>query len=458
VRRALPERVHLPGGQIARLSERAARDAYAARPKPPALPACLEHLEILKAPGVLLDDRGQPIDPLGMPVSHAHVLRAILLHAGVLPEEEAPFTCENCGAAFSVAPTSLLEIGPFVDGELDDPELDAPFPFEKAHPIPAVRVGGAVARSARLAERTVEEALPLWRASGAAELNITPAVVTAMGVVALGRERRASVIADALSAAPPRAWGAVVDLVLDAHYPRRLVAVFRCAKCGARMDLDVPLERELAREPLDEGASDAAEDEDESEEPLAAEGERRDEANITRSGKGTRAPFPSRDQFEKLVRAAADEIYRARGVRNIDLFIDTGVPACDDGGEPLLGCYTPGGVDALLDIYKSPEVRIFYRTFRAEHRADPAFDVEREIYETIDHEVVHHLHHLAGDDPVDDAERAEIDIERARIIGRRESARRAARGFAGDIAGFIRVTWPIWVILAAGTALAFCRG
>ena len=84
--------------------------------------------------------------------------------------------------------------------------------------------------------------------------------------------------------------------------------------------------------------------------------------------------------------------------------------------------------------------------------------MEREIHETIDHEVVHHLHHLAGDDPVDDAERAEIDMERARIVGRRESARRAARGFAGDIAGFVRVTWPIWAILAAGTALAFCRG
>jgi hypothetical protein len=422
VARALPERVHLPSGRVVRLSDRAARTKVAARSSF----AFLEHLEILKAPGVLSDDRGASLDPLGLTLRDAHVLRALLARAAIVDEDAASFTCSNCGARFDVAPSSLLEIGPFVDGELSDPELDAPFDFEKWHPIPAVRAGGSIARRMRLADRTVDEALPLWRTAGVDVLKITPAIIAAMGLVALGRERRASFIADALTAASPSAWAAVVDLFHSAHYSLRLVAVYRCSACSARMDLDVPLERELPREPMDDPAP-----------PSAA--------------------FPKRDHFEVLVRSAAKEIYRARGVRNIDLIVDTDVPACDDGGEPLLGCYTPGGVDPELGIPRNPEVRVFYRTFRAEHRADPTFDVEREIHETIDHEVLHHLHHLAGYDPVDDAERAEIDMERARIVGHREVARRAARGFAGDLADFLRVTWPIWVLLAVGSALAFCR-
>jgi hypothetical protein len=100
---------------------------------------------------------------------------------------------------------------------------------------------------------------------------------------------------------------------------------------------------------------------------------------------------------------------------------------------------------------------LFYRTFRAEYRADPAFDLEAEIHETIDHEVTHHLHHLSGDDPLDDEERAEIAMEHARLVGRREVARRAARGFAGDIAGFLRVSWPLWIALAVASALTWCR-
>jgi hypothetical protein len=340
----------------------------------------------------------------------------------------------NCGAGFDVAPSSLLEVGPFVDGELDDPDLDAPFAFDVAHAIPAVRVGSAVARRIRFAERTVEDALPLWRASaGASVLRITPAVVIAMGVVALGRERRATALADALASAPRTAWGAIVDLFHSAHYPARLVGVYRCASCDARNDLDVPLERELDRDVID--------------------------AAFMAGGADVReGPFPDLGAFEARVREAADAIYRARGVKNIDLFIDAGVPACDDGGEPLLGCYTPGtppGAD--FEIPKRPEIRLFYKTFQAEHRADPTFDLEHEIHETIDHEVTHHLHYLSGEDPLDDAERAEIAIERARLVGRREVARRAARTFAGDFSGFLRATWPLWIALAVAAALAWYR-
>lgn len=449
-RRMLPPEVHLPSGAVLRLSDSAARAHAAVVLGAPggadageraAIGRCAREVQILAGPSVLTDARGAPVDPLGLRLSDAHVLRALLAFAGVVPEEPGAYTCENCGAPFEVAPSSLLEIGPFTDGELDDPELDRPFDLGAWHPIPAMRVGRSVCRRVRFAERTVEEAMPLLRLPDDGVLRITPAVVTAMGIAALGPERRAPVLADALARAPDDAWAEIIDLYHDARYPQRLVAIHRCEGCGARNDLDVPLVRELARAPLratpDEG------EEDEGARPGAAA--RR------------RSAFPDLDAFEARVRAAAERIYEERGVRNIDLFIDAGVPACDDGGEPLLGCYTPGTPADELGIARPPEIRIFYRTFRAQAREDPGFDVDAEIVETIDHEVTHHLHHLAGDDPLDDEERAQIERERLRRVGHAEAARRARRSAIRDLGGFARATWPVWVIAAVGSALAWCE-
>lgn len=267
--------------------------------------------------------------------------------------------------------------------------------------------------------------MPLWRAAEASTLRITPAVVTAMGIVALGAERRASVIAEALVRAPERVFASVVNLVHDAHYPRRLVALHRCVACGARNELDVPLARELGR------------------------------GELAPRWAGS-ARVPSLDAFEVRVRAIADEVYRSRGVRNVNLFIDAGVPACDEGGEPLLGCYTPGGRDPELDVAESPEVRLFYRSFEEEARLDPTFDVEAEIRETIDHELTHHLHHLAGTDPLDDEERAEIAREQLRHVGRAEATRRARRTAADSLSGFLRTTWPVWAVVLLATIIGWC--
>jgi len=421
----LSARVHLPSGRVARLSDEAARRAAARARTPDVRPGgCMEALGILEAEDVARTDAGAPIDVRGLSLRDFHVLRALLVHAGVQAEEPAELPCENCGEAFRVAPSSLLEIAPFIDAELDDPELDAPFDHETAHVIPAIRVGTELARSIRIAARTVEEALPLFRAESA-PTRITPALVVAMGITTLGRERRASAIAKALAAAPDEAYRAVADCLYEAHYSARLVAVHRCAACGARNDLDVPWQREI---PYEVGA------------PRKA-----------------RRAFPDLDAFEAMVTSAADRIYRARGVRNIDLIVDDGVPACDDGGEPLLGCYTPGGTDATLGIPRAPEIRLFYRTFQAEHRHDRSFDVAAEIDETIDHEITHHLHHLAGDDPLDDEEHAVIEKETIRRIGKREAARRAGRGLASELAGFVRTTWPLFVIAFVATYFTFCR-
>lgn len=446
---SLPARVLLPSGRWVRLSDAKARSAAAAGAAHGRAGIFRQEFGVLRADGVLRQDGGQPLDPLELALRDVHALRALLFHASVLEEEPGQFGCSHCDAPFEVAPSRLLEIGPFRDGELRDPELDAPFAFERDHAIPALVVGGVDpgreprrtgarrVRTVRLAERTAAQVLPLWRAAERRELKLTPAVVAAMGVVALGRERRAGPIADALASAPDASWNALVDLWYEAHYSYRLLAEHRCAACGARTDLEVPLMREIAPAPEDDIAT------EEGREP-------RRPRRARRAGE-----FPDLDAFEAKVRAVAARVYRARRVRNVDLFIDAGVAACDDGGEPLLGCYTPGRIDGEVGPER-PEVRIFYRTFRSEFHEDPGFDLDHEIEETIDHELTHHLHHVAGSDPLDDEEHGEIEAERTRRVGRRETVRRAARGFGDDLRDFVRYTWPVWLLACGATALTWC--
>lgn len=395
---------------------------------PPSAPVgtCLHALSLLERPGFLKTNDGQAFDVQGLSLRDVHVLRAFLLHAGVVPDEQIEVSCENCEKKFQVKPSTLFEPSPFIDGDLSDPDLDAPFDHDKVHKIPRVLVGKERARTIRIAARTVRDVLPLWHAEVAAEVQLTPAIVIAMGITALGRERRASVIAEALMHASPQAFRAIADLVYQAHYSPRLVGAYRCVECGARNDLEVLSVGEI---PYD----------------------------TTETQRQTRRVFPDVETFERLVREAGKRIYRQRGVRNIDLIVDDGVPACDDGGEPLLGCYTPGHPDDLTGEPLGPEIRIFYRTFQVACRDEPGFDMRGEIDETIDHEVTHHLHFLAGDDPLDDEEHDAIVEENVRRIGKREAARRAGRAISEDVGGFFRTAWPLLLVAFLATWLGFFR-
>jgi hypothetical protein len=244
-----------------------------------------------------------------------------------------------------------------------------------------------------------------------------------MGIEALGPERDARRIAEALARCPEDAWGAIGDLFLQAHYPPRLSSIALCSKCGARNDVDAPYERELEPSPW-----------------MA-------QSNVE--------VFPDFDAFDATSRAAFERIAGPR-VAHVRLVVDGGVPACDDGGEPLLGAYVPPGGDVVAPV-GTGEITLYYRTFRAMWEEDGAYDWAAEVDETIEHELEHHDGWLVGHDPMDDDERAEIARERARVIGRRAAVRADVGALGSDIRGFIARTWPIWVIVAVATvAVSVC--
>jgi hypothetical protein len=360
----------------------------------------------------------QPLDEL--PLADLHTLRAIAKKLGLSPEPPISIRCRNCDHAFDVVPTSTFELGPYRDGELDDPELDAPFDFSREHAIDPddERFSGV-----RLEPVSVGRARALHEAL-AGQFRVTSRVVRALGIVSLGGETSPGRIARRLREASDETFDRVAAVFEDAHYPPRLVAPHACPECAMVEWVPVPAERELTVSAA--GGT----------EHLRPEGE----------------PFMDVDRFEAAVRDAADRIYRELGVAQIDLSVIDGPAECDDGGEPLLGCYRPPEPEGLIP--KRAEVRVFYRTFAAIWEDEGAYDVAAEIDETLRHELEHHFGHLAGDDPLDDDERAEIDLERARRVGRSETQRRALRAVTGDFGDFLRKTWPLWLLAAAITVLA----
>ncbi len=91
-------------------------------------------------------------------------------------------------------------------------------------------------------------------------------------------------------------------------------------------------------------------------------------------------------------------------------------------------------------------------------RDEGRYDLRAELSETIAHELTHHLGYLAGDDPLDDDERAVIDDELGRRVGRTEARRRAARELQSGITGFVRRTWWLWLLVGVVTVLASLAG
>jgi hypothetical protein len=416
-----PKRVHLPSGRVVTLA--VTRIAEPRRRAPKAR-LFSELVELVESGDLELREGGQTVDVRCLDLRDFHALRAIATRAAWLAEGSIEVDCRNCGRTMTVQPCATFEVGPFSDGELDDAELDATLDLSTPHSIPAVPLGSsAVAKEVTLARLTVERAAPLHRALRRRRLVITDQVVRAMGIEALGPERDPRKIAAALSRCSEAAWRRLGERFLQAHYSPRLGAVTLCPECGARNDVDAPYEREF--------------------EPSTSPGQSNDQV------------FPEFDAFASSAQALF-ETRSGSGGAQVRLAVDEGVPACDDGGEPLMGAYVPPAGDPAAPV-GTAEISVYYRTFRAIWDEDGPYDWEAELEETVDHELEHHAGWLVGHDPMDDEERGEIAREHARIVGTRTAARRDLATFLADLRGFVSRTWPIWVIVAAATlAITVC--
>jgi hypothetical protein len=142
----------------------------------------------------------------------------------------------------------------------------------------------------------------------------------------------------------------------------------------------------------------------------------------------------------------------------VTLLVEGSVPACDEGGHPLLGGYLPPGGDPEAPVGLA-EVTVYHRTFVSMWTEDGPYDWEAELEETIEHELEHHTGWLVGHDPMDDEERDEIADEHARVVGHKTVARAAVRALGSDVGEFFARTWLIWLMVAAAIfAITLCGG
>jgi hypothetical protein len=422
----LPRSLQLPSGRIVLLEVGKGAEARA--------PAAGEGLffdaiEAFESGDVAIRSDGLPLTVFALELRDFHALRAILTWGGLLHEDKVEIRCRNCDTRIDHSPCAALPIGPFADRELRDPELDATLELGVAHEIPRVLLGRVrEAKNVVLSALTVDLALPLFRALTKKSLVLTGDVVRAMGVAELGPEKNPARIARALGAASDEAWGALTELFLAAHYPPRLFSIALCPKCGARNDVDAPYEREF--EP---GVPEAR--------PSA------------KGGADAPVELPGFEPFAERAREIAKECLEREDIGDVSFVVEGGVPAVDDGGEPLMGAYVPGSPGDMGSPSRPPEITVYFRTFRAIWDEDGPFDWNAELMETIEHELEHHLAYLAGDDPMDDDERAEIQGEALRVLGARAVVREGVRTMGGDVLDFLKRTWPIWVLIAVATAL-----
>jgi hypothetical protein len=424
----LPSSVQLPTGRVIGLSGSPGREAT--RKQSPALFA--DAIALVDSGAVVLRADGESIDIRALDLRDFHALRAILVHAGWLDEEPIEITCRNCERPIKHRPCASMKLGPFVDRELSHAELDATLDLEAAHPIPAVTMPGPPKRAKEIVLRhlRVADAMPLFEALGQRRLRVTSTVVHAMGIVRMGSEPSEQKLARALQRASDEAWSAVTELFLEAHYSPRLFSVASCPGCGARNDVDAPYEREF-------GYADHLH---------------------PKPGRTNDEVFPTFEAFADRAHALAETMFDERRIRGVSLVAEGGVPACDDGGEPLLGSYVPAFEGDASNPTRPAEVTVYYRTFRAMWDEDGPYDWDDELGETVEHELAHHEAHLAGDDPVDDEERLQIAEEAAGIVGRRALARGAVLGLFADLKGFARRTWPLWLLAIAGAIVAIMAG
>ena len=335
-----------------------------------------------------------------------HALRDAAYRVRAISHEPEELRCRNCDGLVEDRPEAapVADLDHWYETDVRPPE--GPFPLPLARRDRAPRGGSGEGSTVALAPVTAAQALPLWRELAAAQDPPPPLgeeVVCGLGIRSLGKISDPVRIAARLDDAPEETWAIIETAFLALNYSPQAYFPRVCTRCGTVHDAEAPSAREFVPDPAAERAIWGDDD------PEAESAEE---------------PFPDLEAFEALAERLREEIYRERGVRNVAFVVDPGVPAVDGSGEPLLGSYLPvAEMDAAGYTDHRFAITLYYETFARSHRDDP-YDVEAEVAETIDHEVQHHLYHLAGHDPMDEAEREEALGDLKRTFGER-TVRRA---------------------------------
>jgi hypothetical protein len=363
-----------------------------------------------------LFERDLGLDLSKTTLAEFHALRAIATHEGWLEEERVEIACRNCEKPIAVKPCASMPIGPFVDAELDDEELDELLDTAVPHAVPAL------GKNVRIRTISTKDAEALHRALARSRFEITPEVVQAMGIESIGETSDSRKISRMLQRCDDRAFGELTNLFLAAHYPLRLFSLVICEHCGTRNDVDAPYDREFSLyEDVPEHTSET---------------------------------FPSFDEFDEICREIGEALIAEAPSPKPLLIVEGGVPDTDDGGEPLLGSYVPPHEGDAQSPANPGTITVYYRTFSSMWKDDGPYDVEDEIHETIEHELEHHTAHLLGHDPKDEEERDEIAREARRVVGKKALVRAATTAFASDLGDFWKRTWPVWILALIAVAIA----
>lgn len=421
LRRDRPFTARLPSGARVTVTGRTTT------PPPASLPAAL-------AAGVVDAD----VDLEALPLADAHVVEALLVAARVIEPPPLRLRCRNCAEDLELVAGPSIPVAPLLDPPGDD-ELDDVPRGEQEHPLhhPVILRGEEV-DSFRLAPRTLVDRVRVAALLGddpSAPLRVDGPLVRALGLVRLGPLASPIAIARALDALDDPTFEDVWDAIAEAfdrqHWPPRLLVAVPCPHCGARHDVEAAGPRPLAllgpRPPVE--------------------------------------PFPSLATFRARAESIVEELLAKEEpatLAGLEVLVQDGVPPCDDGGEPLLGSYTPSP-EADGDVQRGTtapfRIEIFFRTFRSMWEEE-AYDWVEELRVTVAHELEHHHNFLSGHDPLDEAERAEIEEEARRRLGAPRGAAVVGGGAAwllADFVGFVRVVWPLLVVGAiVAVLLAWC--
>ncbi len=366
----------------------------------------------------------RPVDELF--VSDFHLVRDLAERFGVIePQPHPALTCRNCRHALDVDP-----VGADPESLLAEPPVFEHPPTRWARAVEGVR-------GAFLDPVKVGAARALWRALVMPTPVLDAAVVRGLGVVELTLDDgRTLDTPESIAERMNGSGDALLDVITAAYdllsYPSRMRFGLVCPECGAVHDVPTPSIREDDPPP-------------EAFEVLfgAIEGE---------------GVMLDAEAFADAVERLSVEVFAERGVANLDVVVDEGVPPVDDSGEPLMGSYQPlyeRSGETFTDVRF--EIALYYQTFVSMF-ADAPYDVEAEIRETLDHEVEHHLHHLSGHDPLDAEERAEARAELERTFGK-DAVRRAEReALRRELGQMGRVFFWGLLVLAIGLGLLVAAG